>query len=163
MEQRQNGVHMFVKLSDSGVTSSVVWEPITKMPELVVKLFSNELPVVDTKQRVFGFCYKGPAITETSLNKTDWIKEAYGVKEEGLQFVCIVLYKSASVLLSAVPTLPYALGLLPSTLVADTVAGHDYQLAVYRTGVSTDDPVLRMLKRPSTEKWMWHSSVRRDV
>jgi hypothetical protein len=157
----EDGVHMFVKLSDRGVSSSIAWEPITVMPELVVRLFSNELPVVDTKQRVFGFCFRGPAITETSLKSTDLIKEAYGVEEDGVQFVCFVLFKSAGQLLSAVPTLPYALGLLPNTIVADTV--RDYQLAVYRTGVSTDDPVLRMLKRPSTNKWIWHSSVRRDV
>jgi hypothetical protein len=159
----EDGVNSFMKLSDGGVSSSVVWEPITKMPELVVKLLSNELPVVDTKQRVFGFCFRGPAITEMSLKKTDWIKEAYGVEEDGVQYVCIVLYKSSGQVMSAFPTLPYSLGLLPSTLVADTVAGRDYQLAVYRTGVSTNDPVLRMLKRPSAEKWFWHSSVRRDV
>ena len=158
------GVNSFVKLSDVGVPSSVVWEPITKMPELVVKLLSNGQPVAGTKHRVFGFSYCGPSIiTETSLKKTDWIKEAYGVEEDGVQYVCIVLFNSASVLLSFVPTLPYMLGLLPSTIVAETVAGRDYQLAVYRTGVSTDDPILRMLKRPSTAKWLWHSSVRRDV
>ena len=54
------------------------------------------------------------------------------------------------------------LGLLPCNLVADTVAGRASQLAVYRTGVSSDDPVLRMLKKPSNAKWFWHS-VRRDV
>jgi hypothetical protein len=153
-------VNSFVKLSDRGVPSS---GNINNMPELVVKLFAGGQAVVGTKQRVFGFCFRGPAITETSLKKTDLIKEAYGVEEDGVQYVCIVLYKSVSQPLSAFPTLPYTLQLLPCTLVADTVAGRDYQLAVYRTGVSSDDPVLRMLKRPSSEKWLWHSSVRRDV
>jgi hypothetical protein len=42
------------------------------------------------------------------------------------------------------------------------IPGRDYQLAVYKTSIETDDPVLEALKRPSMDKWFWHSAGNRD-
>ena len=157
------GVNCLVKL-DSSYANSIVWEPITKMPELVVHSSTGELPGLDSKHRAFGFCFRGPAISEASLRKTEYIKEAYGVEVDGVHHVCIVLFQSTGQRLSAFSALPYALGLLPCNIMADFISGRDYHLAVYKALVSTDDPVLRVLKSPSSGKWFWHSSsVRRDL
>ena len=113
-------------------------------------------------KRFFGFCYSGPPISENTLQKNKFIKEVYGVQVDGLHYVCFVLFKRSSIPGISVPTAPYAYGLLPSTIMADLIPGRDYRIAVYNTCVSNDDPVLEMLKRPSMDKWFWHSSGKKE-
>ena len=137
------------------------WEPITLMPQLTVR------SAVGAEEKIhfrsFGFCFRGPAVSRQMLEKWDFIKEAYGVEEAGVHYVCVVFFKGHGRLLSSASTLPYAFGLMPCTIVADLIPGRDYHISRYKAGVSTNDPVLEMLKRPSMNKWFWHSSARKDV
>ena len=52
----------------------------------------------------------------------------------------------------------YTLGLIPSTVVPELIPGHSHHISVYKPAVGTDDPVLELLKRPSKDKWYWHSA-----
>jgi hypothetical protein len=137
------------------------WEPITLMPQLTVR------SAVGAEEKIhfrsFGFCFRGPAVSRHMLEKWDFIKEAYGVEEAGVHYVCVVFFKGHGRLLSSASTLPYAFGLMPCTIAADLIPGRDYHLTSYKAGVSTDDPVLEMLKRPSMNKWFWHSSARKEA
>lgn len=150
------GVNSFVRLSirsnDSGSQ-----EPITVMPRLSVgcEFEAGE----NFLHRSFGFCFRGAALSEESLQRSKHIKEAYGMEEDGVHYVCVVLFKRFGLRLINVPTMPYALGLLPCTLLAEKITGRDYRLAVYKTGIDSDDPVLANLKHPSlSNKWFWHSA-----
>jgi hypothetical protein len=147
-------------LSSNIDDNGLVWEPITLMPQLKVH-FSPGFEENNRyfKHRAFGFCYKGPTISERQLKKSDFIKEAYGVEVDGVHFVCVVLFKRFAQQISNATTLPYAFGLLPCTLMVDLIPGRDYHLTLYKAGIRTDDPVLVMLKRPSNDKWCWHSSL----
>jgi hypothetical protein len=154
-------VNSFSKLNSSH--NVLLWEPITVMPQLTVRFAAgveeNYIHGSDFKHRVFGFCFKGPAISERALQKLDLIKEAYGVEVGGVHYVCVVFFKRFGQLLSTASTLPYAFGLLPCTIMADLIPGSDYHLTCYRATVNTNDPVLEMLKRPSKDKWFWHSTA----
>jgi hypothetical protein len=153
-------INSFFKLDNS---STVFWEPITVMPQLTVRFVAdaeeNNVPGSDFKHRAFGFCYRGPAISQNSLQKSDFIKEAYGVEVGGVHYVCVVFFKRFGQPLITASTLPYAFGLLPCTIMTDLVPGRDYHLAVYKAGIRTDDPVLEMIKHPSNDKWYWHSAA----
>jgi hypothetical protein len=157
-------VNSFCKLNSSD--NVLLWEPITVMPQLTVRFAAdaeeNNVPGSEFKHRVFGFCFRGPAISERVLQKLDFFKEAYGVEVSGVHYVCVICFKRFGQRLSDASTLPYAFGLLPCTIMADLVPGCDYHLAVYRAAINTDDPVLAMLKRPSMDKWFWHSAARKD-
>jgi hypothetical protein len=152
-------VNSFSKLNISD--NVFPWEPITVMPRLTVRLALGAEENVHF--RAFGFCFRGPAVSRHMLEKWGFIKEAYGVEAAGVHYVCVVFFKGHGRLLSSVSTMPYAFGLMPCTLMADLIPGRDYHLTTYKAGVSNDDPVLEMLKRPSMNKWFWHSSVRKDV
>ena len=78
---------------------------------------------------------------------------------DGVHYVCVVLFKRFAQQISNSTTLPYAFGLLPCTLMVDLIPCRDYHLTLYKAGIRTDDPVLVMLKRPSNDKWCWHSSL----
>ena len=157
-------VNSFSKLNSSDTV--LPWEPITVMPQLTVRFAGSAvesyLPGSDFKHRVFGFCFRGPAISEHALQKLEFIKEAYGVEVGGVHYVCMICFKRFGQPLSNASTLPYAFGLLPCTILADLIPGRDFHLTCYMATVKTDDPVLEMLKRPSMDKWFWHSSARRD-
>jgi hypothetical protein len=137
-------------------------EPITVMPQLTVHYAVDAVEFLTTspgvKHRSFGFCFKGPAISESVLRKTGFIKEAYGAEVGDVHYVCIVCFSRSGQRISDATTLPYALGLLPCTIMADLVPGRQYHLAVYKAGTSTDDPVLEKIKCPTIGKWYWHSS-----
>ena len=155
-----SNVNRFIKLDNADNT--LIWEPITLMPKLTVRFSAGTendyVPSSDFKHRAFGFCFRGSAISENALRKSDLIKEAYGVEVEGVHYVCVVFFKrSGGFQLSTASTLPYAYGLLPCTIMVDLIPGRDYHLAVYMVATSTDDPVLDMLKRPSADKWHWHA------
>jgi len=154
-----SNVNRFIKLDNADNT--LIWEPITLMPKLTVHFSAGTendyVPSSEFKHRAFGFCFRGSAISENALRKSDFIKEAYGVEVGGVHYVCAVFFKSFGFRLSNASTLPYAFGLLPCTIMADLIPGRDYHLAVYMVATSTDDPVLDMLKRPSADKWHWHS------
>jgi hypothetical protein len=133
----------------------------TTMPKLLVNCEKIAGVSENFLHRSFGFCYKGqPMISDEKLQRSkQHIKEAYGVEgDDGVQYVCVVLFKRSGMPLSNASTLPYALGLLPTTVLAEKIQGRGYHLAVYKAGLETDDPVLKMLKRPSPDKWFWHSS-----
>jgi hypothetical protein len=117
----------------------------------------------DFKHSVFGFCFRGPAISENSLQQTGIVKEAYGVLVNGVHYVCIVCFKRLGLRISAVNTLPYALGLLPCSIMAELIPGRNYHLTAYKVRDSTDDPVLEMIKRPSSDKWFWHYPTKEDM
>jgi hypothetical protein len=88
------------------------------------------------------------------------IKEAYFVTDDGdTQYVCIVLFKRFAQTASGAATLPYMIGLMPCTIVAKRMPGRDYNLTAYMMNHSTDDPVLAMLKRPSSHKKYWHAAA----
>jgi hypothetical protein len=132
-----------------------------EMPKLLVNCEKIAGVSENFLHRSFGFCYKGqPMISDEKLQRSkQHIKEAYGVEgDDGVQYVCVVLFKRSGMPLSNASTLPYALGLLPTTVLAEKIQGRGYHLAVYKAGLETDDPVLKMLKRPSPDKWFWHSS-----
>jgi hypothetical protein len=130
------------------------------MPLLRVGKFidNKDLP---WKYRAFGFCYEGPRLSEHSLTKTDKVKEAYGVTVDGVNYVCVVLFRRCCSYVRDMTNLPYALGLLPSTIMANKIPGRDYHLSLYEMHVETDDPVLEMIKRPSLDKWFWSSSSKK--
>ena len=165
-EDNDTGVNSFVRLKinnnidDDGL---VVWEPISVMPQLTVRCSSFPstcpfFPAPDYKHRVFGFCFRGPAVSLYSLRTSGFIKEAYGVQSDGVHYVIVVLFYRNSLMLSAASTMPYALGLMPCTVMAEVIPGTDYHLTAYMANFGTDDAVLEMLKRPSEAKWFYHSS-----
>ena len=162
-DNQQAAVHRFVQLPRES-SSTTVGEPITLMPQLKVKMADGLDPVdyppnADQKHRVFGFCFKGPALTEYDLERTPYIKEAYGVEIDGVHYVCIVCFRHAHRRLSAISTIPYSIGLLPSTVLPELVPNSNHHISVYKPYMSTDDPILEKLKRPSATKWKWHSSL----
>jgi hypothetical protein len=112
----------------------------------------------DVRYRAFGFCYKGPALPPAAFARAPQLKEAYGVKVDDLHYVCVVCFNKHSRKLSLAPTLPYAGGPLPYDITPELVPGRQHHISAYKPFVSTDDPILEMLKRPSTEKWFWHSA-----
>ena len=158
------GIHRFVKLpNECNNNNTFVREPITAMPQLKVRMAAGIDPLdypcnADIKHRAFGFCFKGPAITQNDLEKTPNIKEAYGVELDNIHYVCIVCFNKASRRFHALSTYPYAIGLLPCSTIPEFVPGSDHHISVYKQFISTDDPILEMLKRPSANKWKWHSS-----
>ena len=162
----QNGVNSFVKLNCNN-NDWLSWEPITAMPKLEVRysagVGNNILLAPDFKHRVFGFCFRGPAISENTLQKSNIIKEAYGVEVDGVHYVCLICFKRFSLKLYAASILPYAIGLLQCTIAADLIPGRDYHLAAYRVDICSDDPVLEMLKRPYGDKWYWHSTANKGM
>jgi len=144
-----------------------VREPITLMPQLESRLLAGPSTAANDQNsnvtyRSFGICYRGPAISAKTLQKGHFIKEAYGVEVDGVHHVCFICFKRYGRYLDSISTAPYAFGVLPCTIVADMIPGRDYQLAVYKTSIETDDPVLEALKRPSMDKWFWHSAGNRD-
>ena len=164
-----SGVNIFSLLKsnddDDGVTPSGAFTPI---PQLTIRYLAGaEGPgasssSITMKHRSFGFCFRGQAISENTLQKNGLIKEAYGVEYEGVQYLIAVCFKRVGLRLDMVSTMPYAMGLLHHTIMVDLIPGRDYHLAVYKTANETDDPVLEMLKRPSIEKWFWHSAGTKD-
>ena len=157
------GVNNFIRLTTSssnhGGRSQEEEEP---MPRLLVNCEKIAGVSENFLHRSFGFCYKGqPMISEETLQRSkQHIKEVYGVEgDDGVQYVCVVLFKCSGMQLSNASTLPYALGLLPTIVLAEKIQGRGYHLAVYKAGIETDDPVLAMLKRPSPDKWFWHSAA----
>ena len=112
----------------------------------------------DARYRAFGFCYKGPALPPAAFARAPQLKEAYGVKVDDLHYVGLVCFNKHSRKLSLAPTLPYAGGPLPYDITPELVPGRQHHISAYKPFVSTDDPILEMLKRPSTEKWFWHSA-----
>jgi hypothetical protein len=110
----------------------------------------------DAKYRAFGFCYKGPVISPRLFAKSGHVKEAYGVKVDDMNYVCVISFKRMARMVSCAANLPYC-GLLPFTISPELVPGCTHHLSVYRPTITTDDPVLEMLKRPSMDKWFWHS------
>ena len=112
----------------------------------------------DLKHRAFGFCYKGPALSESVIAKATQIKELYGVKVNDIHYVCVICFQRNGRRFSTAAALPYAFGLLPHSITAELVPGCAHHVSVYKTSVKTDDPVLEMLTRPSMDKWFWHSS-----
>ena len=113
----------------------------------------------DAKFRAFGFCYKGPALSPSAFAKSDHIKEAYGVKFDDMHYVCVICFRRNSRRLASAPAVPYANGPLPHTIAVELVPGCAHHVSVYQSSITTDDPVLAMLKRPSMDKWFWHSST----
>jgi hypothetical protein len=156
------GVNSFSKKMATHDSNVLPPEPITVMPQLIAHSSGGSVGSF-FMHRAFGFCFRGSAISEETLQKFDYIKEAFGVEVGGIQFVCIVFFKSASRQRFLTSTLPYAVGLLPCTTMVEQIPGRNYHLAVYNAGVATDDPVLEQLKKPSASKWFWHSCARRDV
>ena len=115
----------------------------------------------ESKHRTFGFCYKGPSVLSARvLEKATIIKEAYGVEDNGVNYVCIVLFTKNQRRLATAGDIPYACGLLPATLRAENVSGCRHQLSVYKADTPSDDAVLAMLKKPSENKWRWRSRAR---
>jgi hypothetical protein len=88
------------------------------------------------------------------------IKEAYGAEENGMQYVCIVLFRNSQRRLLAVGELPYVCGLLPATLKPETIPPKSQHLSVYKTENPISDPILAVLKKPSDSKWRWCSRSR---
>ena len=159
-------VHRFIVLVKNS-DDIPLREPITEMPQLKVQMAAGLDPIdypcnSDIKHRVFGFCFKGPALTVYDLQRTPNIKEAYGVEHEGIQYICIVCFRHASRRLHAFSTLPYTIGLLPCTVIPEVVPGSNHHISIYKPFISTDDPILEMLKRPSAYKWKWHSGLMRS-
>ena len=157
------GVNNFIRLTTSssnhGGRSQEEEEP---MPRLLVNCEKIAGVSENFLHRSFGFCYKGqPMISEETLQRSkQHIKEVYGVEgDDGVQYVCVVLFKRSGMQLSNASTLPYALGLLPTIVMTEKIQGRGYHLAVYKAGIETEDPVLAMLKRPSPDKWFWHSAA----
>ena len=155
-------VNCFVKLSSTNGESNVA-PAESAVPQLKVQYSSGIGPnerylYPDHKHRAFGFCYKGPALTESVLQESTHIKEAYGVEVGGLHYVGLILFKRAGRQFSFAAPLPYELGLLPCTITAEIIPDCDHHISVYKISVETNDPVLEMLKRPAANKWYWHSS-----
>lgn len=160
------GVNSFSRLTIYD-NANDVREPITLMPQLESRLLAGPSTAANDQNsnvtyRSFGICYRGPAISAKTLQKGHFVKEAYGVEVDGVHYVCFICFKRYGRYLDSVSTAPYAFGVLPCTIVADMIPGRDYQLAVYKTSIETDDPVLEALKRPSMDKWFWHSAGNRD-
>ena len=161
-----SAVHRFIVLvKDSNDVP--LREPMTEMPQLKVQMAAGLDPQdypcnADMKHRVFGFCFKGPALTVYDLQRTPNIKEAYGVEHEGIHYICIVCFRHASRRFHAFSTLPYTIGLLPCTVIPEVVPGSSHHISLYKPFISTDDPILEKLKRPSAYKWQWHSSLMRS-
>jgi len=159
------GVNIFSVLkSTDDDDAGVVFNDGGVNPELTIRYLAGASSQDNTgfKHRSFGFCYTGPAVSENSLQKNRLIKEAYGVEYDGIQYLCVILFKKFGQRLDTVSTVPYAMGLLNSSTMVDLVPGRDYHIAVYKTANATDDPVLEMLKRPSMDKWFWHSAGQND-
>jgi hypothetical protein len=156
------GVNYFSRLVSS-VDAGDEGEQDLPMPQLKAD-FANATDdyeyadAPDAKHRAFGFCYKGPLLSESVLKKSAHIKEVYGVKVNDMHYVCIVCFHRNSRRLSSVTNLPYVHGLLPHSITVERVPGREHHVSVYKPLVVTDDPVLAMLKRPSLDKWFWHSS-----
>jgi hypothetical protein len=133
------------------------------MPQLIAD-FANVMDdyeyadTLDTKHRAFGFCYKGLSLSESVMKKSAHIKEVYGVKVNDIHYVCIICFNRNGRRLSSVANLPYVNGLLPHSITVELVPGCAHHVSVYKTQTITDDPVLEMLKRPSMDKWFWHSA-----
>ena len=159
-DNQKPAVHRFMQLQKG--SNAIMQEPNTAMPQLKVKMADGLDPVdyppkADLKHRVFGFCYKGPALTEYDLERTPYIKEAYGVELDGLHYVCIVCFRHASRRISTISTMLYSIGLLSCSAIPQLV--NDHHISVYKPYLTTGDPILEKLKRPSASKWKWHSSL----
>jgi hypothetical protein len=93
------------------------------------------------------------------------VKEAYGVKANGLQYLCLVFYQKSSCAIKTVTSVLYRTGILPRTVVPELmVSGKKtdasqqnlhHHVSVFKAGGKTDDPVLAMIKKPSLGKWSW--------
>ena len=157
------GIHRFMQLTDEWSNNAILPEPNMEMRQLKVRMAEGIDPRdypcnADIKHRAFGFCFKGPAITQNDLEKTPNIKEAYGVEHGGIHYVIVVCFNKASRRFNALSTYPYVLGLLPHTTMPEFIPGSDHHISVYKPFISTDDPILERVKRPSAGKWKWHSS-----
>lgn len=130
--------------------------------ELTAGLASGICAAPGFKHRSFGFCYRGPGISRRSLLVSGMVKEAFAAEADGVHYVCLVLYKRAGGSLHNLGGILYASGILPSPFKPETIAGTDRFLSVYHTGMISTDPVLEMLKRPSSSKCAWLSAAEGD-
>ena len=117
-------------------------------------------PGPDGKHHCFAFRYKGNRITKQALdNAKIALKEAYGVESNGMQYLCVVLYKSHGRRMSTVATVPYLL--LSNSIILEPIETSDgrlHHITVFKTQVVTNDPLLAKLKEPCNHKWKWHNA-----
>ena len=92
-----------------------------------------------------GVCYTGPRVAMSRLRGFHFLREAYGVEVDGVQFLVLILSKKDSVQLNQV-----------LSTVSTVVPLKLQDVAVYSLDQPTSDPILAAIKLPSANKWMFH-------
>jgi hypothetical protein len=105
----------------------------------------------DLKLRILGFLYEGPRINSQSLSACKQVKEAYGIKKDGKQFLILVMYRENGVRPHRIWFVLYRLGLLARCFLLKKVS-------FYQTGAGPikNDLILDTIKQPADDKWRWH-------
>ena len=99
------------------------------------------------KYHTLGFQYVGPRLVADRLGPP--VKEAYGVEQDGIQHVLLVLNKTHGVRADSCCMVPYRLGLVSQWIKIT-------QVRVYKkTQQYTDDPILDAIIRGGKNKWIW--------
>ena len=156
------GVNFFADLPDDA--PGVFAEPPTfSVNELIARMVngpSNESP--DNKQFVMALHYKGRRASKQALLDSCTVKEAYGVEADGVQYLCLVLYKNNGRRMATVANAFYESGIVPRNVVPERIVdprtGGFHHISVFKVAGMTDDPVMTMLKKPNYTKWRWFNT-----
>jgi hypothetical protein len=105
----------------------------------------------DSKYGILGFQYHGPRITSHNLCMCQQVKEAYGIKRDGKQFLILILRRGHEVKPHRAWAVLYRLGLLPRFFLL-------HSISLYSPGIGPvkDDMILDTVKQPADDKWSWH-------
>jgi hypothetical protein len=107
-----------------------------------------KLPAGDSKCYILGFQYAGPRIESRILGLGKQVKEAYGIKRDGKQFLILVLCYEVKP--SRAWVVLYRLGLLPRFYLVQAISLYEM-----RKGPVLDDFILDTIKQPASDKWCW--------
>lgn len=158
------GVNFFADLPDDVDAPEVCGElPTFPVGDLIARLVngpSDECP--DNKQFVMALHYKGRRASKQALLDSIIVKEAYGVEADGVQYLCLVLYKNNGRRMSTVANAFYDGGIVPRNAMPERIldprTGGVHHISVFKVAGLTDDPVLTMLKKPNYTKWRWFNT-----
>jgi hypothetical protein len=107
-----------------------------------------KLPAGDSKYSILGFQYDGPRIVSRILGLGKQVKEAYGIKRDGKQFLILVLCHEVKP--SRAWVVLYRLGLLSRFYLVQAISLYEM-----RKGPVLDDFILDTIKQPASDKWCW--------
>ena len=133
----------------------------------LIVLMANGIAEEANPASIMGIFYKGnPPSKRTLFDVSHIILEAYGVEADGFQYLCLVLYKNKARPMKYIASILYDYHILPRSITPEFIQGTGpdgaiipmRHISIYKESQPTDDPVLAMLKKPSSKKWKWNAN-----